>query len=120
MQDFFTKFTFEKVRVGFALRDATKGETVWVYSSIFDTIILTNIEGEGELYFDIDIQNLGSNLYGLYIGLSDPEMTDLAYDVWDINGTILEIESNSEMFKNGMSVIKPYIITQTKIIHTRL
>jgi lipopolysaccharide transport system ATP-binding protein len=117
---YFTKEFIDKVRVAFTLRDATKTEWVWVYSPLLENNIIENVEGEGEIIFDIDIRDLGPNIYGLYIVLSDTVIKELAYDVWDINGTILEIESNLDMIKRGLSVTKPYVIRKTKIVHNKL
>lgn len=117
---YFTANFIDKVRVGFMLRDASKGDWVWLYAPILENNIIENIEGEGEIYFDIDISNLGPNLYGLYIGMTDPEIKDLAYDVWDINGTILEIESSIDLVSKGLSVTKPYIIRNASLRHKKL
>lgn len=116
---YFTNNFIDRVKVAFMLRDATKGDWVWVYSPMLENDIIEDIEGEGEIYFDIDISNLGPNLYGLYIGFADSEIQDLAYDVWDINGTILEIESNIELVSKGLSDTKPYVIRKSKVIHNR-
>ena len=117
---YYAKSRVDNVRVGFSLRDATKGDWVWIYGNNIKNNIIDYLEGEGEFYFDVDLKDMGPNLYGLYIGLADPEITDLAYDVWDINGTILEIESNLEMVRTGLSVTKPYIIKNVELIHNRL
>jgi lipopolysaccharide transport system ATP-binding protein len=117
---YFTQTFIDKVRVGFMLRDATKGDWVWIYSPFLEKNIIENVNGEGEIIFDIDISNLGPNLYGLYIGLTDPEIKDLAFDIWDINGTVLEIESNIEIVEKALSVTKPYIIRKTYFIHNKL
>lgn len=117
---YFTSNCIDKVRVGFMLRDASKGDWVWLYAPLLENNIIENIQGEGEIYFDIDISNLGPNLYGLYIGLTDTEIKELPFDIWDINGTILEIESNIELVSKGLSVTRPYVIRKSNVVHNRL
>ncbi|MDD5571859.1 MAG: ABC transporter ATP-binding protein [Bacteroidales bacterium] len=117
---YFAEQKIENVKIGFYLRDAKDNEKFCIYGANLNTNVIDYVEGEGEFYFDFDIRDLGPNLYGLYLNIWDNEVGGISYDVWDINGTILEVESNLEMIKSGFSISKPYIIRDVNVTHVRL
>ncbi|MDA8442315.1 MAG: ABC transporter ATP-binding protein [Peptococcaceae bacterium] len=114
------KEKIENPRFFAALRDASRSEMVIVLSATTSVDPISFIEGEGEIEFQIDVNDLGPNLYGIYTGITDSVMYDICYDIWDINGVFLEITPSDQLPRNELVVSRPYIIPSYTFKHTRI
>lgn len=116
-------FAREKIlapRFGFYLRDAKISDWIMVLGvSTYMVCSIESIEGHGEIEFEVDVKNLGPNLYGVYAGIADTVMLEIGYDVWDINGVFLEVVPSDKMPQNDLLVSRPYFIPEFSVKHKK-
>ena len=103
-----------------AIRDAKQAEHIFIARAT--TSVNNRIEelsGEGEFLVKFNLPMLAPNLYGIYACLNDGVVFNLTYDVWDINGTTLEIVKSDKFFNDKFRVTYPYISAPYEIIHNK-
>jgi len=117
---YISKEYISKPYIWIILRDARKSDHILIVGGYSNSSINTIdfIEGEGEIECELDIQKLGPNLYGLYMGIADGEMESISYDIWDINGVFLEILKSEKL--PFYEIEYPYLVSPFIFKHRRL